>query len=94
MDNEFTRKEKICPLAGDYCDERDKCCNDCIDKEDAWTRLQYYMDLCNYDWTYDHLKHDYQTYYIHGYYCSDTFKDIVENNKTECELLFEKRGDK
>ena len=26
-DNEYTRKEKICPLIGDYCNEEHKDCD-------------------------------------------------------------------
>jgi len=55
-DNEYTRKEKVCPLIGDYCDEKHKNCDKCIAEEDAWQRLQCYMDYCNYDWTYDRIK--------------------------------------
>lgn len=36
MDNQYTRKEKICPLANDYCNREDKDCNVCISKEDNY----------------------------------------------------------
>ena len=33
--NEYTRKEKVCPLIGDYCNEEHKNCDRCIAEEDA-----------------------------------------------------------
>ena len=51
MDNEYARKEKVCPLIGDYCDEEHKDCDRCVAEEDAWQRLQCYIDSHNYDWT-------------------------------------------
>lgn len=49
MNNEFTRKEKVCPLIGDYCNEERKDCNRCIAEENAWQRLHSYIDYHNYD---------------------------------------------
>lgn len=34
--NEYIRKEKACPLIGDYCDEEHKNCDRCVSKEDTW----------------------------------------------------------
>lgn len=65
-DNEYARKEKPCPLIGDYCNERHKDCNRCIAEEDACQRLQCYIDRNNYDWTFNRIKHDYQKYYLKG----------------------------
>ena len=89
MDNEYTRKEKVCPLIGDYCNEEHKDCDRCIAEEDAWQRLQCYIDCHNYDWTFDRIKHDYQKYYLNGSYCSHTLMDIIENNENDCKMLFE-----
>lgn len=36
MDNEFTRKEKPCPLSGELCDREDKDCNYCIAEEEKY----------------------------------------------------------
>jgi len=30
MNNEYTRKETICPLIGEYCDREEKNCDICI----------------------------------------------------------------
>lgn len=35
-DNEYTRKEKVCPLAGEYCNSEDKNCDRCIAEEEEW----------------------------------------------------------
>jgi len=40
MDNRFTRKEEMCPIAGALCDCDDKNCNSCITKEVAWEIAQ------------------------------------------------------
>ena len=88
MDNEYTRKGKVCPLIGDFCNEEHKDCDRCVAEEDAWQRLQCYIDCHNYDWTFDRIKHDYQKYYLNGCYCSHTLMDIIENNKKDCEMLF------
>lgn len=36
MDNEYTRKEKICPLIGEICNHKDKNCDRCIYEEEQW----------------------------------------------------------
>ena len=87
-ENEYTRKEKVFPLIGDYCDEEHKDCDGCIAEEDAWQRLQCYIDCHNYDQTFDRIKHDYQKYNLNGSYCGYTLMDIIENNKNDCEILF------
>lgn len=87
-DNEYTRKEKECPLIGDYCDEEHKNCDRCIAEEDAWQRLQCYIDCHNYDWTFDRIKRDYQKYYLKGRYCSYTLMDIIKYNENDCKMLF------
>lgn len=40
MDNEFTRKEKECPIAGASCNQSHKDCNICIAEEGAWQEEQ------------------------------------------------------
>ena len=54
----------------------------------AWKRIQEYIDKMHYTWTYEHLKHDYQEYYMKGHYISYTCNDVIQNNKEDCELLF------
>lgn len=49
MDNEYTRKEKVCPLISDYCNEELKNCDRCVAEEDAWQRVQCYIDSHNYE---------------------------------------------
>lgn len=88
IDNEYTRKEKVCPVIGDYCDEEYKDCDRCVAEEDAWCRVQCYIDSHNYDWTFDRIKHDYQKYYLKGSYYSHTLTDIIENNENDCKMLF------
>lgn len=88
MDNEYTRKGKVCPLIGNYCNEEHKDCDRCVAEEDAWQRVQCYIDCHNYDWTFERIKHDYQKYYLNTCYCSHTLMDIIENNKNDCEMLF------
>lgn len=36
VNNEFTRKEKPCPLSGELCDREDKDCNYCIAEEEKY----------------------------------------------------------
>lgn len=57
-------------------------------EESAWDKIQSYIVSCNYTWTHSGLKHDYQKYYMKGFYCSHTFLDVVRNNEPECKLLF------
>lgn len=91
MDNEYTRKEVPCPLLGEeYCDQLDKNCNRCIAQEEAWERIQCYIDCHGYDWTYERLRHDYQIYYMRGAYCSHTCMDVIKNNEADCRILFGK----
>lgn len=40
MDNEFTRKEKECPIAGALCNQDHKDCNICISIEEAYQEEQ------------------------------------------------------
>lgn len=89
MDNEYTRKENECPIFGNYCDREDKKCNICVSQEEAWERVQGYIECHSYTWTYEHLKHDYQEYYTKGAYISHTCRDVIENNLLDCKLLFE-----
>lgn len=88
MENEYTERISKCPILGDLCNENHKDCQVCIAKEDAWQRIECYIDCHNYDWTFEKIKHDYQKYYINGSYCSYTLMDIIEHHKQECELLF------
>ena len=83
------RKNQNCQRIGDYCIENPQDCNRCIAEEEAWQKVQCFIECHGYDWTFEHLKHDYQAYYEHGYYCSHTFLDVVKNNEQECRLLFE-----
>ena len=46
MDNEYTRKEKQCPLIGDICDCFHKDCSLCILYED-----QYQEEMCKEEMT-------------------------------------------
>lgn len=57
-------------------------------EEAAWDKIQSYIVSHNYTWTRSGLKHDYQNYFMKGYYCSHTFNDIVAHNYVECKLLF------
>ena len=53
-DNEYTRKEQICPLVGDYCNEEDKNCDKCISDEEIYERNQcFFTHLPNPDGTVD-----------------------------------------
>ena len=40
MDNEYTRKEKECPLVIGFCNQDHKDCNICIAAEEAWQEEQ------------------------------------------------------
>lgn len=40
MENKYTRKEIICPLANALCDREDKDCNICIGEEMEWEKSQ------------------------------------------------------
>ena|GEM_PF-4110981 len=45
MDNEYTRREKICLLIGNMCDREDKDCSICIAEEELWQIEQSRADL-------------------------------------------------
>lgn len=53
MDNEFTRKEEICPLLGDYCDEEHKDCTRCVHEELDYEREQSRLE-CERQKAYEH----------------------------------------
>lgn len=59
-----------------------------ITKEEAWRKIQDYIETHNYDWTFERIKNDYQKYYLKGAYCSYTLCDVIKNNEIECQLLF------
>lgn len=44
MENEYTERISKCPILGDWCNENHKDCNICIAKEDAWQRIECYLD--------------------------------------------------
>lgn len=48
-----------------------------------------YMRECGYEWSYEHMKHDYQTYYLHNLYCAFSLMDIIANRTVQCMRLFE-----
>lgn len=40
MDNEYTKKEKECPLIAGFCTQEHKNCNICIAEEEEWQEEQ------------------------------------------------------
>lgn len=79
----------------DYDPERTEyCCmhpflNADDGKKQDWRKIVSYMRECGYDWSYEHLKHDYLTYYLHDKYCSYSLMDIISNRTVQCMRLFE-----
>ena len=45
MDNEYTRREKLCLPIGEMCNREDKDCLVCIAKEELWQIEQSKIDL-------------------------------------------------
>lgn len=74
------------PDAGEWPEEDDGSAQSAA--EEAWDKLQCYIECHGYDWTYERLKNDYQKYYLKGFYCSHTLMDIIKQNEEECRLLF------
>ena len=73
---------------GKECDKECEQCERCIAEEEAWQKIDCYINCHGYDWTYNHIRHDYQKYYMSGGYCSHTLMDIIKHNEEECRLLF------
>jgi len=77
-----------CHACKEPCTDFSKSCIVCMAERVMWRRIEDYIISCNYTWTYEGLKHDYQNYYMKGAYCSHTFLDIVKHNEAECKFLF------
>lgn len=52
-------------------------------------RKRQRMRECGYEWSYEHMKHDYQTYYLHNLFCAFSLMDIIANRTVQCMRLFE-----
>ena len=59
------------------------------EKQQDWKKIVSYMRECGYEWSYEHMKHDYQTYYLHNLYCAFSLMDIIANRTVQCMRLFE-----
>lgn len=64
-------------------------CKECIDKEEAWQKIECYMNCHDIDLSRNFLREYYLSYYVKGLYCNPIMKDIFESNKEECRFLFE-----
>lgn len=88
---EFLTEEIKKPDGGnEYVDENQTISES--GKEEAWQRIQCYIDCHNYDWTFERIKNDYQKYYINGSQISYSLLDIITHNEMECKLLFENQN--
>lgn len=60
-----------CETCGYYDYVPEKKCYNCLhpflnaddEKQQDWKKIVSYMRECGYEWSYEHMKHDYQTYY-------------------------------
>lgn len=67
-----------CETCGYYDYVPEKKCYNCLhpflnaddEKQQDWKKIVSYMRECGYEWSYEHMKHDYQTYYLHNLYCA------------------------
>lgn len=60
------------------------------EREIAWGSLVCYMECHSFEsYSCDFLKKYYVGYYAKGLYCNPIMRDIYENNKEACKILFE-----
>ena len=86
-----------CETCGYYDYVPEKKCYNCLhpflnaddEKQQDWKKIVSYMRECGYEWSYEHMKHDYQTYYLHNLYCAFSLMDIIANRTVQCMRLFE-----
>ena len=86
-----------CETCGYYDYVPEKKCYDCLhpflnaddEKQQDWKKIVSYMRECGYEWSYEHMKHDYQTYYLHDLFCAFSLMDIIANRTVQCMRLFE-----
>ena len=86
-----------CGTCGYYDYVPEKKCYNCLhpflnaddEKQQDWKKIVSYMRECGYEWSYEHMKHDYQTYYLHNLYCAFSLMDIIANRTVQCMRLFE-----
>lgn len=81
--------EEICLLINEHCDQKEKECDKCISQEEAWQKINCYIECHDYGISYDFFKNYYESYYLKKLYCNPIILDIIEHNKNECKLLFE-----
>lgn len=86
-----------CETCGYYDYVPEKKCYNCLhpflnaddEKQQDWKKIVSYMRECGYEWSYEHMKHDYQTYYLHNLFCAFSLMDIIANRTVQCMRLFE-----
>lgn len=79
-----------CETCGYYDYVPEKKCYNCLhpflnaddEKQQDWKKIVSYMRECGYEWSYEHMKHDYQTYW--GKKGAGTFRRIFDVESFEC----------
>ena len=52
--------EEICPLINEHCDQKEKKCDKCISQEEAWQKINCYIECHDYGISYNFFKQYYE----------------------------------
>ena len=80
-----------CPLGCRNIEKPLYVCRECIEKEEAWQKIECYMECHDIELSHNFLREYYLSYYVKGLYCNPIMKDIYENNKEECKFYLTRR---